>query len=204
MAQIYLIRHGQTAWNKTKIFRGRRDVPLDEQGRLEAASAAKALHGIPFGCIYTSPLARARQTAGTIADGRGVELLADEAFTDIDYGEWTGYSDVEARQKFPELYRLWKESPHLMRFPGGESLDNVRHRAAPRLIELAQRCASQTRQPVALVSHRVVLKLLLCEAKGLDNSHFWAVKLDTGGDLGAGIRSFSPTRLGERKAARCR
>jgi len=185
LGQIYLVRHGQTAWNKAKIFRGRRDVPLNEPGRLEAAAAAKALREVALGRIYTSPLSRARETAETMAAGRGIagsasaplRVVADEAFTDIDYGEWTGYSDLEARQKFPELYQLWMESPHLVKFPGGESLADVRRRAVPRLIERAEQ---HLREAVALVSHRVVLKLLLCEAKGLDNSHFWAVRLDTG------------------------
>ena len=108
--------------------------------------------------------------------GRGLDVIADEAFTDIDYGEWTEYWDTEARRKFGDQYRQWKESPHLVKFAGGEALDDVRRRAVPRLMELAQRHMEET---IALVSHRVVLKLLLCEAKGLDSSHFWAVRLDT-------------------------
>ena len=177
MGQIYLVRHGETAWNKAKIFRGRRDIPLDEQGRLEAACAARALREIPLAAIYSSPLSRARETAETIAATRGLAVSADEAFTDIDFGEWTEYWDTEARRKFADQYRQWKQSPHLVKFPGGESLDDVRRRAAPRLMELARQHADAT---IALVSHRVVLKLLLCEAKGLDNSHFWEIRLDTG------------------------
>jgi phosphoserine phosphatase len=177
LGQIYLVRHGETAWNKAKIFRGRRDIPLDEQGRLEAACAARALREIPLTAIYSSPLSRARETAETVAAGRGLAVTVDDAFIDIDYGEWTEYWDTEARRKFGDQYRQWKESPHLVKFPGGESLDEVRRRAAPRLMELAQQYPTGA---IALVSHRVVLKLLLCEAKGLDDSHFWNVRLDTG------------------------
>jgi broad specificity phosphatase PhoE len=177
LGQIYVVRHGATAWNKANIFRGRRDIPLDEQGRLEAAHAARALSEVPLAAIYSSPLSRARETAEAIADGRGLAVIVDEAFTDIDYGEWTEYWETEVRRKFRGRYRQWKESPHLVKFPGGESLDDVRHRAAPRLMQLARR---HPESAIALVSHRVVLKLLLCEAKGLDNSHFWDVRLDTG------------------------
>jgi broad specificity phosphatase PhoE len=177
LGQIYLVRHGETAWNKAKIFRGRRDIPLDDQGRLEAACAARALREVPLVALYSSPLSRARETAEAIAAGHGLPVIVDEAFTDIDYGEWTEYWDAEARRKFGDQYRQWKESPHRVKFPGGESLDDVRRRAAPRLMELARQHSEGT---IALVSHRVVLKLLLCEAKGLDNSHFWEVRLDTG------------------------
>lgn len=177
MGRIYLVRHGETAWNKAKIFRGRRDIPLNEQGRREAACAAGALRRVSLAAVYSSPLSRARETAEMVAAGRGLAVIVDAAFTDIDYGEWTEYWDIEARWKFGDQYRQWKERPHLVKFAGGESLDEVRRRAAPRLRELALENPEGT---IALVSHRVVLKLLLCEAKGLDNSHFWEVRLDTG------------------------
>jgi len=176
LGQIYLVRHGETAWNKAKIFRGRRDIPLNEQGRLEAAGAALALREVPLAAIYSSPLSRARATAEAVAAGHGLAVIADEAFTDIDFGAWTEHWETEVCRKFSDQYRQWKESPHLVKFDGGESLDEVRRRAVPRLLELARQRPEST---IAIVSHRVVLKLLLCEAKGLDNSHFWKIPLDT-------------------------
>ncbi len=177
MGQIYLVRHGQTAWNRARIFRGRRDVRLNEQGRREALCAAQALRDVPFKRLYCSPLSRARDTAEILADGRGIRVVPDAAFTDLDYGEWTEYWDIEARRKFRELYHLWETSPHRVRFPGGESLEEVRRRAVQRLLEIAERHARET---IGLVSHRVVLKLLLCQAKGRPNSTFWEIHLDTG------------------------
>jgi len=177
LGRIYLVRHGQTAWNRARIFRGRRDVPLNEQGRREAEYAAKALHDVPFARLYTSPLSRARETAEIIADGRNAPVTSDPAFTDLDFGDWTEYWDFEARAKFKELYRLWEESPHLVRFPGGETLDEARKRSVTRLFEIAER---HWRETICLISHRVILKLMLCEANGLPTSAFWDVPLDTG------------------------
>lgn len=177
MGRIYLVRHGQTAWNRARIFRGRRDVRLNEHGRREADCAAQALRDVPFARLYSSPLSRARETAEIIARGRDVPITTDEAFTDLDYGEWTEYWDIEARRRFKELYRLWEESPHMVRFPGGESLDEARIRAAGRLHQISKAHAQET---IGLVSHRVILKLLLCEAKGLPTAAFWEVRLDTG------------------------
>jgi broad specificity phosphatase PhoE len=177
LGRIYLVRHGQTAWNRARIFRGRRDVRLNETGRREAQCAAEALRDVPFACFYTSPLLRARHTAEIIADGRNVPVASDRAFIDLDYGEWTEFWDAEARAKFKDLYRLWEKSPHLVRFPGGETLDEARKRSVTRLFEIAERHAQET---ICLVSHRVILKLLLCEANGLPTSAFWDVQLDTG------------------------
>ena len=177
MGEIYLIRHGQTTWNKARMFRGRRDVRLNEIGRQEAACVARVLGGVSFARIFTSPLSRSRETAEAIAALRGVPVSPEAAFVDIDYGEWTEYWDIEARRKFREEYALWRTSPHLMKFPGGESLDEVRGRALPRFLALAE---IHPDGPIAVVSHRVVLKVLLSAARGWDNSRFWNVFMDTG------------------------
>ena len=159
MGRIYLVRHGRTAWNKSKVFRGRKDVPLDDQGRREAACVAETLSDVAPPCIYTSPLSRARETAQIIATPRGIEVRSDDAFVDIDFGAWTERSESEVREESADQYKLWQDSPHLLRFPGGEGLDDVRRRAVPRLDELAE---AHREDDVAIVSHRVVLKVLLC------------------------------------------
>jgi len=176
MGDIYLIRHGQTEWNKEKRFRGAFDVPLNDQGREEAACAAGALRDISLMRIYASPLSRAMETAQIVSSGRAIEVVADNAFLDIDYGEWTKMLDAQVQRKFPKLHVAWLKTPHLVRFPGGETLAEVRQRAVARLRELAAVFAGEA---IAVVSHRVTLKLLLAAAKGLDDSHFWNIAVDT-------------------------
>jgi len=175
VGRIYLVRHGQTSWNEAKIFRGRADIGLSEQGRAEAECAASALGDAPLSGIYASPLSRTRETAEKIAAHHNADVAADPAFLDIDYGEWTGRPDAEVRESFPDLYEQWETSPQLVQFPGGESLDRVRLRAVARLNELARLHWDGT---IAVVTHRVVLKVLLCEIKGLDNSRFWDVPVN--------------------------
>ena len=178
LGRIYLIRHGRTAWNRRKIFRGRADVDLDELGQTQARCVAEALREVKLRRIYTSPLARTRETAAPLAEAKEVAARVDHAFTDIDYGTWTARSEKEVLASFPNLYERWKTQPHTIEFPDGESLQMVRSRAADRLRELAH----QDRQmDIAVVTHRVVLKVLLCEARGLDNSHFWNVRVDPAG-----------------------
>jgi broad specificity phosphatase PhoE len=71
---------------------------------------------------------------------------------------------------------MWKEEPHLVRLPGGESLDDVRVRAMAALEEVIRNHSGKT---LVLVSHRVVNKALICGILGLDNSHFWQITQDT-------------------------
>jgi len=131
---------------------------------------------MPLIRLYSSPLSRATETAEIIASNRDLTVLPDPAFLDIDYGEWTGKADAEVGELFPDAYRLWKKSPHRMRFPSGETLNDVRRRATTRLFQLGQLHATKA---VGIVSHRVVLKLLLAEAQRLDNSRFWTIPFDT-------------------------
>lgn len=174
--RIILIRHGQTAWNKEEIFRGRADVPLDDVGLRQAQALANALRAEAISRIVTSPLRRAVKTAEVLAEARGCDSLAVDAFTDIDFGAWEALSHTEVRQQFPELYATWQAEPQTVRFPGGEDLDAVRERAGTALTQLAAEYSGQT---IALVAHRVVNKVLICHILGVDNSHFWQIKQDT-------------------------
>ena len=117
------------------------------------------------------------QTAEALAESRGVEPVAVEGFIDIDFGAWEGLQHREVHEQFPELYATWQAQPQAVRFPGGEDLDAVRQRASAALAELVTEHAGQT---MALVAHRVVNKVLICHILGVDNSHFWQIKQDTG------------------------
>jgi len=176
VTSIYLVRHGQTAWNKEEIFRGRTDVPLDETGQEQAELAGQYFKEMEIHAIYSSPLARAWQTAQAIARIRNLKVEPLEAITDMSFGKWEGQAHQEIRKIDGETYRQWVESPHLVRLPGGESLDDVRARSVAALEELVRNHPGKS---LVLVSHRVICKVLICGILGLDNSHFWQITQDT-------------------------
>ena len=176
MTSIYLVRHGQTAWNKEEIFRGRTDVPLDETGLKQAELAGQYFKGIEIHAIYSSPLSRAWQTAQKIAQIQTVKVEPLEGILDMSFGDWEGHAHQEIRKMDNETYRQWVESPHLVKLPGGESLDDVRGRAMAALEEVLRKHSEKT---IVLVSHRVVCKVMICAILGLDNSHFWQIAQDT-------------------------
>jgi broad specificity phosphatase PhoE len=175
MTGVYLVRHGTTEWNREEIFRGRVNCGLNETGRAEARAVAAYFEGMDLGGIYSSPLARAAETAAAIAAGRGMEVVSDPAFIDLDFGEWQGHPLKEVREKYPELYRAWRERPQEVTFPGGENLEQVRERAWEGLLKVVRENPDRT---VVIVSHRVITKVLICAALGLDSSHFWQIKQD--------------------------
>jgi broad specificity phosphatase PhoE len=178
MVEIILARHGETAWNKAGIFRGRADVPLSDAGLEQAELLAAYLGGEKIDAIYSSPLQRAVRTAEAIAHRQGLEVNVVENLNDIDFGGWQGLTEKEVEEKEPELYQDWLDTPEQVRFPGGECLEDIRRRVMPFLEDAVLRCG---KGKVVLVSHRAVNKVLICALLGLDNSSFWNIKLDTGG-----------------------
>src|SRR5512139_3305623 len=105
MTQIILVRHGQTPWNKDKIFRGSKDIPLNDQGREEARLAGEWLKGEKIDFAYTSPLSRSRETAQAIAQHHGVVVQDLSGLSDLCYGNWEGLPLTEVKMKYADLYR---------------------------------------------------------------------------------------------------
>ena len=86
---ILLIRHGNTKFNKQKVFRGHNDIPLDDTGIIQAEKTGKFLSGIKINEIYCSPLSRAVQTAEKIAglQKHPVKIIKEKGFLDLSFGE---------------------------------------------------------------------------------------------------------------------
>ncbi len=177
MTRIVLVRHGQTAWNREVRFRGQADVELDEFGLKQAEATGRYIATRwPVVAVYASPMQRAMKTAEAIARAHGLNAQPLEGLLDISFGEWQGLTPEEASERNPGLLRAWMDAPHTVHFPGGETLDIVRSRVVAALDELISRHDEQT---VALASHTVVNRVLLCAVLGLGNDHFWRLQQDT-------------------------
>ncbi|MDM7998594.1 MAG: histidine phosphatase family protein [Dehalococcoidia bacterium] len=172
MTRLILIRHGQTVWHSDGVERaeGRAEVDLDEVGVQQARATAARLKDWDISAVCSSPLKRAMSTATILAARRGLTVQPEAGLIDIDYGRWQGMTHPQARADDPKLYELWLRRPHQVTFPGGEGLAEVRKRAVNAIQTLVPR---HDRQTVVLVSHKVVIKVLLCHFLGLDDTYFW-------------------------------
>ncbi len=174
--RIYLVRHGQTVMNVQVRFRGRLDVPLNDQGRREAWLAARGLADAGLAAAYTSPLCRAREVAEAIAEVTGVEVREQPELINVDYGEWEGLTKEECAHRYPEEWRRYRELPQEAVCPGGEALANAADRLVDGLVSLGRRHLGQA---VAAVTHGAMVRLaLLRVAPPADGK--WEVPLATG------------------------
>lgn len=176
MTEIILARHGETEWNVKEVFRGRIDVDLTETGLKQAELLADYLRDARIQAVYTSPLKRSLKMAELIAGHHNISVTPAPELIDLDFGKWHGLSQEEVKDRYNELYHQWLESPHQVKMPDGESLDEVTERA----MKVVRETVSRQADAVVLVAHRVVNKVLICALLGLDNSHFWNIKQDVG------------------------
>jgi len=174
--ELVLIRHGETEYNRADVFRGRIDLPLNERGRMQAHAASEYLAEEEFAAFYSSPLRRAMETAGAIAEPHGGKVRPMEDFIDVDYGEWSGKSIEEIASSWPREFAIWAEDPEKAVFPCGEAVTNVRER----LREGMERLAREHDGRVLLVGHKLINRMILCYVLGLPTSGIWRMEQSNG------------------------
>jgi broad specificity phosphatase PhoE len=174
---IFLIRHGNTEFNKKKIFRGYFDVPLDDTGIKQAEKTGDFLKDIKFDSIYSSPLARAYKTAEIIKkyQGNDLKVIKEDGFTDMNFGAWEGRGYDEVSTIYPEIYKKWLMEPFKMFIPNGETLYNAQNRSWETMKRII---IESTDSVLAIVTHRIITKLLILKMLDINESGIWKINQD--------------------------
>ena len=173
MPTILLVRHGETDWNRSGQIMGEQPVPLNQNGEAQVKRLASFLKSRSIRALYSSPVARAIQTAEILASLLQVPLTADRGLTEIKVGEWEGrywkdLTDEFARQQF-------YASPEEARPPGGETLSEVQIRAVA-AVERARARAEADR--LLFVSHADVVRAILAHYLKFDLKTVRQMRID--------------------------
>lgn len=171
MTKILLIRHGHVEGIKPERFRGLADIALTACGRAQADRVARriASRWKPSG-IYTSPLIRCVATGDAIAQACTLRPRILDDLRDIDYGAWQFRSYDDIRAENPGLFAAWFATPHLLRFPGGDSLQDLVARSSDALRFIL---ANHIHDTVVLVGHDSVNRALLLQLLDQPLSSYW-------------------------------
>jgi uncharacterized phosphatase len=149
MTTLYLVRHGETDWNREHRIQGSTDIELNDTGRAQAAATGALLARRSWDAVVASPLSRAFETAAIIAREVGLgEPEIEPAMVERNYGAAEGMTGAE----IDALY------PHGVDVPGRESREDVVARAMPALIAIADRHPDQA---IIVVSHGGVIRSIL-------------------------------------------
>jgi probable phosphoglycerate mutase len=174
--RLLAIRHGETAWNVDARIQGHIDIALNEQGRKQASWLGRALAaGDRPDVLYSSDLARARDTAAQIAQACALPLHLEPLLRERCFGSLEGCTIDEVRQRDPELAARWRRREPDFVPPGGESLRTFYRRCVDTVQRLVQAHPGQT---VAVVAHGGVLDCLYRAATGvaLDQPRGWSIE----------------------------
>ena len=176
MTKILLTRHGHVEGIKPERFRGRQPLALTALGRKQAAAVAQRITtGWQPSHIYTSPMGRCIETSTVIARACGVASKTCDDLNDIDYGAWQFKSFDDAEKQDATLFLAWFATPHLVRFPHGEALQDLAARVANALRMVLARHPDET---IVLVGHDSVNRALLIELLDLPLSGYWRLAQD--------------------------
>ena len=165
---IYLARHGETADNAARRVQGRRDPPLNERGREQAAALARAAAGRGIAALWVSGMRRARETAAIVGAEIGLEPRVDERLDEGDWGDWQGRLHEDLAREEAEAYSAWLRGGRDFRFPGGESLGEHFDRTSAALDDVAAGPL-----PALVVCHggTILCALARTHPRGLDAFH---------------------------------
>jgi probable phosphoglycerate mutase len=179
-SRIFLIRHGETNWNKEGRFQGQIDIPLNEKGKDQAIKTSKYLRNISFNKAFSSSMHRPYETAQIILQSNKLlKIKKIDSLVEISHGLWEGKLEAEIKENWPTLLKKWHEKPEEVIMPEGESIKDVSERSidAFEKIYLSQKDNDQT----LLVAHDAVNKTLICNILGMNYSNIWMIKQGNGG-----------------------
>ena len=176
MTRIILVRHGHVEGIAPERFRGHRDVELSDLGVRQAkATAQRVAEQWKPVTAYTSPRKRCIQTSTPIAAACNISPVVLNDLDDVDYGDWEWCTHEAVGAQWPALYERWLKAPHLVRFPNGESLQEVAARMSNVLRLALER---HRRQTILVVGHSIGNRALLLQTLDQPLSAYWRLGQD--------------------------
>ncbi len=162
--EVYLVRHGETQWNRTGRRQGQLDAPLTESGIAEIQRVAERIKSLPIDGLFSSPLGRAVATAQIYAEALHQTITTVDDLRELDHGDMAGMTNGEIERAFPGEMARRSRDKYQWRFPNGESYADADLRATSAIHEIAE---SGGFRPL-VVSHEMIGRMLLRNLLGLD------------------------------------
>jgi probable phosphoglycerate mutase len=172
--RLFLVRHGQSTWNREHRIQGQLDPPLSEQGRGQAALLAARLAGRRFAGLYASDLKRAFETAEIIGASVHLAPQPNPSLREVYLGEWEGLTADEIAIRFPQAWARWVEEPDWDVVPGGEGEEDFGRRVGTALDELVAR---HQHGDVLVVTHGGVIQVALHRVVGRPSHGLFPFKI---------------------------
>lgn len=169
MKRIFLIRHGESEWNKINKIQGQKNVNLTKKGIVGAHKIGNRLISKNIDAIYSSHLHRAKNTADIIGEKIKLPINIIEDIQEISFGTWEGMTGREVEESYKEELNSWRKNPEKMRIKGGETLEELQIRAMSAIDIIID---DDNLKNIAIVSHGATLKTIILGLLDMDLCHF--------------------------------
>ena len=171
---VYLVRHGETDWNKTRRIQGNVNIPLNEKGRAVALATAEAIRDLPFDLIFCSPLDRARETAEILAAGCGREVIVDRRLREIEFGEFEGatWKEITTNPDYRAIWNFFEDPANYVPERGAESFESIMGRAQD-FIDQEVLPREHTCDRMMIVAHGAFNRAFQACVRKADKADFW-------------------------------
>ncbi|MFN3705381.1 MAG: histidine phosphatase family protein [Thermoflexales bacterium] len=175
--RVWLIRHSQTEWNRSRRYLSDTDVLLNHFGERQAQAIARFFAARRVDAVVHSGLQRTEQIARAIAGARSISVQADWRWREVRHGRWEGLTYREVTQRFPDEAQRRFSNPLHAPIVGGESLAQIAERVGQAWQALAEQCAGLR---VAVVTHATPIQLVLCRLFNVPPDQHWRWRVDLG------------------------
>lgn len=170
--ELYLVRHGQTVWNKEGKLQGRTDIELNENGREAAGNLGRALENVEFDKIYSSPLIRAYETACLIRGHRNIPIIRDDRLVEISFGEGEGDSWRTWNDPENPYSAFFNDTENYVPPPRGETFEQVMARTKD-FVQKVVEPQFGTAERLMIVAHGALNSAIICYLEGNSKANFW-------------------------------
>lgn len=175
MITFYLVRHGETTWNRSGRFQGNTDIHLSSTGLKQAEKTAEWFQDKPIDAVYSSNLSRAVETAGPIADMHHLQVQKADALQELHFGKWEGLTFPEIDERWPGLMEQLIKHPDVISPPEGESFFECEKRTMKFLKKIAE---DQVDRSYVLVSHGAALRTMICGLMDFPLKSVWQLSME--------------------------
>ena len=171
--KLYLVRHGETDWNRARKIQGQVDIPLNEFGIHLAEETGKGLKDIPFDLCFTSPLGRAKQTAEMILRDQHVPVIEEPLIMEMAFGAYEGKCCSSKNWELPEKFRRFFDGPEKYEAPeDGEDFAQVKERVG-KFLERIGSDHTLKDSTILITTHGAALAGMLNYIKKEPLSEYW-------------------------------
>lgn len=162
VTRLFLIRHGEVISEYNRVFAGRTDIPLSENGMRQAVALTKYLEKQNITAVYSSPMKRVQQTLLPFINAHPIGPIVTDELIEIDFGDWTGLNFAQVQEKYGVSAYSWLELIQNGNIPRAETYSDLIKRVGPTLDKIL---LNHNGESIAIFCHggiiRVILALLL-------------------------------------------